>query len=139
MNHVAHDGYCWALRAVDCNTTWAVTIPQKEKTASTTGKNMANIWAMQGCPAILQSDNGTEFFGECQRIAEEWSPGTIKIIRGRWVFDNMLFETNLICCCNQFCVAIAPQTPASPVTREVRAIAQVLQGSACQSDARREH
>jgi hypothetical protein len=83
MRSLEHDGYNWVLRCIDVNTDHAISIPQKGKTALTTGQNLAQIWAMQGCPSILQMDNGGEFQAETQRIALQWSPGNVLILRGR--------------------------------------------------------
>ena len=57
--------------------------PNQDKAASTCGRVMAGIWAEFGAPGILQMDNGTEFMGEMQEVAEQWSPGHLKIIHGR--------------------------------------------------------
>ena len=58
-------------------------LPNQDKAASTCGRIMAGIWAEFGAPSILQMDNGTEFMGEMQVVAEKWSPGHLKIIHGR--------------------------------------------------------
>ena len=78
-----YEGYNWVLRALDVNTSFTVSIAQKGKTALTTGSNLASIWAMYGCPAILHSDNGSEFLGETQKMAKAWTDNDMKIIHGR--------------------------------------------------------
>jgi hypothetical protein len=80
---MAFDEYKWVLRAIDVNSGHGVSIVQKGKTALETGTNVAAIWAMYGCPSIIQSDNGGEFLAETEVIAQRWSPGNVKIIHGR--------------------------------------------------------
>ena len=68
---------------MDVNTSYGVSIAQKGKSALRTGGNLASIWAMYGCPAILHSDNGSEFLGKTEQVARDWSGNTMKIIHGR--------------------------------------------------------
>ena len=77
------DKFCWILRVIDVNTDFGHSVAQKDKTALTTGQNLAQIWGMQGAPGILQCDNGSEFLGETKRIALAWSPTTVTVINGR--------------------------------------------------------
>ena len=50
----------------------------------TVGYELAVFWSRMGCPAILQSDNGSEFMGDCLKVVTAWSSGSVKIINGRY-------------------------------------------------------
>ena len=71
MNVIAFDGYHWIYRAIDVATKLGHSVALKEKESRQTVRAMANVWATFGCPGILQSDNGSEFLGECAALATE--------------------------------------------------------------------
>ena len=85
MRGMAFEGYNWIIRAIDVATGHGASKAIKGKEASTCGYEMAAFWAMQGCPGILQTDNGSEFLGQCIEIAQSWTQGKIKIIHGRYI------------------------------------------------------
>jgi hypothetical protein len=84
MRSSKYDGYDWIVRCIDIASGYGASSATKGKAASTIGYEMAVVWARQGCPGILQSDNGSEFMGDCLRIAKEWSRGEMKIFHGRY-------------------------------------------------------
>jgi hypothetical protein len=83
MRSMPYDGFKWILRTLDVNASFGNSIATKDKEATTVGYELACIWAMQGTPSILQSDNGGEFLGPCIAMAQEWSSHAVTIIRGR--------------------------------------------------------
>jgi hypothetical protein len=83
MRTMEYDGYCWILRTVDLNTKYGCAVALKNKTAMLVGYEMAVFWSRMGCPAILQSDNGSEFLGDCLKAVAAWSAGEVKIINGK--------------------------------------------------------
>jgi hypothetical protein len=86
MGHMPYDGYKWVFRNIDVCTKFAMSRCMKDKESSSCGKVLAGIWAEFGMPGIMQCDNGAEFKGEMQEVAEKWMPGHNKVIHGRYVY-----------------------------------------------------
>ena len=84
MSSMVFEGYTWILRIIDVNTGWAQSTPLYNKEAQTVGYEVAVIFANQGCPSILQCDNGSEFLGACLEVVKSWSGGDTKVIHGRY-------------------------------------------------------
>jgi hypothetical protein len=83
MRSIKYEDYNWVLRCIDVNTKFGTSVPLKGKEAKTVGYELAVIWARMGTPSILQSDNGSEFMGDCLKIVRTWSGGAVKVINGR--------------------------------------------------------
>ena len=71
MRSMPFDGYTWILRTLDVNSSFGNSKATKNKEALTIGYELACIWAIQGTPSILQSDNGGDFLGPCIEIAQK--------------------------------------------------------------------
>ena len=89
MRGAEYGGYNWIFRTLDVGTGLGTAAAQKGKSSTTTGQELAHVWAQFGCPSILQMDNGTEFLGNCTELALTWSPGNVKIIHGRLVLHDI--------------------------------------------------
>ena len=82
MSIKPYEGYTHILRIIDVNTAWALSTGIQGRSAQTVGYEMAVFFAVVGCPAILQSDNGSEFLGDCLKVLKTWAP-EMHIIKGR--------------------------------------------------------
>jgi len=84
MQNYEFQGFKWLFRAIDVSTSLGHSVPQTAKDAPQTGKTLAGLCAMFGCPGILQSDNGGEFLAQTKKIALDWMPVPVKVLNGRY-------------------------------------------------------
>ncbi len=76
------DGYEYILRYVDHFSGFSHVAPLKSMRSQPIGMKLLEILSCSIIPEILQSDNGSEFLGDCIAILKKYYPG-INIVKGR--------------------------------------------------------
>ena len=82
METQSYDGYEYILRYVDHLSGFSHVAPLKSKESSPIGKQLIIFFSTAMIPEILQSDNGSEFLGDCIGLIREYYPN-IHIVKGR--------------------------------------------------------
>jgi len=75
-------GYQHILRYVDHLSGFSYVAPLKSKVAKHIGMKLIKIFSTSIIPEILQSDNGSEFLGECIDLIKKYYPN-VHIVKGR--------------------------------------------------------
>jgi hypothetical protein len=82
METQSYNGYEHIMRYVDHLSGFSYVAPLKSKHARPIGMKLLQIFSTSIIPEILQSDNGSEFLGECIDLIKTYYPN-IHIIKGR--------------------------------------------------------
>lgn len=82
MESQPYDGYNYILRYVDHLSGFSHVAPLKTMNARPIGMKILEILSGSIIPEILQSDNGSEFLGDCIAILKKYYPG-VHIVKGR--------------------------------------------------------
>jgi hypothetical protein len=82
LNRYRDGTYCWVLRYIDHHSGFGYVAPLTSKSSLEVGHELIRILGTAVMPEILQSDNGTEFLGECLVLLKKYY-NNIRIVKGR--------------------------------------------------------